>query len=740
MILGGLWCETVFARRAAAIRLRVREVGISTEVSVRFAVDTGGTFTDLVVENENGDLSLYKAPTTPADPIEGVLNVLQVAADDMGLDRRALLERGELFIHATTRAINAILTGSTARTAFLTTKGHPDILLFREGGRTDLFNWTRPYPEPYVPRALTFEVPERVGAAGEVVVALDEAAVVELCANLREKQVQAVAVCLLWSVVNPSHELRVGELLGTYLPGIPITLSHQLNPTIREFRRASSAAIDASLKPVMSEYLASLKVRLRDANFQGRVLVVTSTGGVLDASEVAHAPIHSLGSGPAMAPVAGRAYAEIDAGTQTAIVADTGGTSYDVSVVRRGQIPWTRETWIGQPFLGHLTGFPSIDVKSIGAGGGSIAWVDEGGLLHVGPLSAGADPGPVCYGRGGKRVTVTDAALTLGYIDPDYFLGGTMRLDVSAARKAVDNQIGGPLRLSEENAAAAIMRLATEHMARATEEITVNQGIDPRSAVLVSGGGAAGLNAVAIARRLGCPLLLIPDTVAALSAAGALMSDLSTEYAAMLSSTTDAFDFENVNALLADLQKRCKDFIAGPGAGSLRQEIEFSVEARYPSQNWELPVQLRVSQFEVPEHLEQLRQDFHAAHEDVFAIADRESEIEFVSFRARVSCRLQEKSVHTLKSSGHGHKLARSRKAFFADVGQVDARLLALETMIVGEVIAGPIIVESPVTTVVIDRGATVERRKSGTLAIRPWGLDEASVADALAVAEAELQ
>ena len=698
---------------------------------VRFAVDTGGTFTDLVVENEIGELSLYKTATTPSDPIKGVLNVLQVAADDLGIDRRLLLGRGELFIHATTRAINAILTGSTARTAFLTTKGHPDILLFREGGRTDLFNWTRSYPEPYIPRALTFEVPERIGAQGEIVSRLDELAVVELCSRLREKRVEAVAVCLLWSIVNPSHELRVGELLAEYLPGIPFTLSHQLNPSIREYRRASSAAIDASLKPLMSQYLSELNGRLREANFPGRVLVVTSTGGVLDAGDVAQVPIHTVGSGPAMAPVGGRAYAASETRVPTAIVADSGGTSYDVSVVRRGHIPWTRETWIGEPYVGHLTGFPSIDVKSIGAGGGSIAWVDEGGLLHVGPQSAGADPGPVCYGRGGERPTVTDAALTLGYIDPDYFLGGAMHLDAARAREAIVHQIGDPLRLSPEEAAMAIMRLVTENMARVTEEITVNQGIDPRTAVLVSGGGAAGLNAVAIARRLGCPLVLIPDTAAALSAAGALMSDLSAEYAAMLHTTSAAFDFAEVNALLADLLNRCTEFIEGPGAGSHQQEIELFVEARYPSQNWELPVQLRVTRFETHDQVEQLRSDFHDLHKDVFEVADWESEVEIVSFRARVSCRLRQEPIPTLRTLGRERKVARPRNAYFADIGLTEARVLPLHALQNGMPVAGPIIVESPVTTLVIDPGATVERRKSGTLAILPWGPSGASAGKA---------
>ena len=360
---------------------------------MRFAVDTGGTFTDLVVESDDGELSLYKSSTTPNDPAQGVLDVLELGARDQGLDRAEFLGRGELFIHGTTRAINAILTKTTAKTAFLASEGHPDILLFREDGRTEPFNFTRPYPEPYIPRSLSFEVPERVGAAGEIVKPLDEAATIEIIRSLPERQIEAVAVCLLWSIANPAHELRVGELLDENLAGIPYTLSHQLNPTIREYRRASSTAIDASLKPVMSDYLAGLERALRSEGFSGRVLIVTSGGGVLDASAVADSPIHSIGSGPAMAPVAGRHYAFADAGADTAVVADTGGASYDVSLVRRGRIPWTRETWLGQPYFGHMTGFPSVDVKSIGAGGGSIAWVDQGGLLHVGPQSAGADPG-----------------------------------------------------------------------------------------------------------------------------------------------------------------------------------------------------------------------------------------------------------------------------------------------------------------------------------------------------------
>ena len=689
---------------------------------LRLAVDTGGTFTDLVVEGADG-LRTYKSSTTPDDPIRGVLDVIDVAAADLAISREELLGRAELFIHGTTRAINAILTGRVARTAFLTTAGHPDILLFREGGRTDPFNFTREYPPAYIPRRLTFEVPERMGSGGDVVTPLDEPGLLRVIERLRELDVEAVAVCLLWSIANPAHELRVGELLREHLPGVPFTLSHDLNPSLREYRRASSAAIDASLKPLMSAYLAGLEDRLRGAGFGGRVLMVTSGGGVLDASAVAQAPIHAIGSGPAMAPVAGRRYAELDAGADTAVVADAGGTSYDVSLVRRGRIPWTRQTWLGEMYAGHITGFPSVDVKSIGAGGGSIASVGEGGLLRVGPDSAGADPGPACYGRGGTRPTVTDASLVLGYIDPDYFLGGAMELDAAAAETAIARAIGEPLGLDVYEAASAVLTLATEHMVRAIEEITLNQGIDPRSAVLVGGGGAAGLNSVAIARRLGSPHVVIPEVGAVLSAAGALMSDLTADFAATFRTTSPEFDYDEANRLLAGLHARCLAFLEGPGRGSVSSAIEFSVEARYPHQIWELEVPLVVERFGGPDDVERLRQDFHAVHEEIFAIRDPASSIEIVAWRARVRCRLRDERNDAITTGrAHVDRANSSRRAYFPGTGVIDVDVRMLETMTPGAVLAGPAIVESPVTTVVVDPGATTVRTASGSLLIDPWG------------------
>ena len=300
------------------------------------------------------------------------MNGIELAATERGTEVETLLGQAELLIHATTTTTNAVLTGQIAKTAFITTAGHPDILVLREGGRMGLptFDYSIPYPAPYVPRALTFEAPERMGADGKVVTPLNQGAIGDIIEKLEAKNVEAVGVCLLWAVANPVHEQRIGEMLDARLPGVAYTLSYRVNPTLREYRRASSTCIDASLKPLMSRYLNAMKERLRERGFRGKLLVVTSQGGVMESGALADWPVHSLKSGPAMAPVAGRHYARLDGAADTAIVADTGGTSYDVSVVRKGRIPWSREAWIGIPYLGHMTGFPSVDVRSIGPGGG----------------------------------------------------------------------------------------------------------------------------------------------------------------------------------------------------------------------------------------------------------------------------------------------------------------------------------------------------------------------------------
>ena len=633
---------------------------------MRFAVDTGGTFTDLIVGNLDGGIEMHKVATTPADPVAGVIDVVQVAADASGISLSDYLGHGEILVHGTTHAINAIVTGRTARTAFLTTAGHPDTLVFREGGRQDAFNFTVPYPAPFVPKALTFEIAERILRDGSELDPLDEAQVVAALDRVAASGIEAIAVCLLWSVVNPKHELAIGSLIERHLPGVPYTLSHRINPSIREYRRAMSTALDASLKPIMGAYMRGLDVRLRNAGFNGRLLVVTSQGGVMDAADVADAPVHLINSGPSMAPVGAKAYSPTGE-TEMLIVGDAGGTTFDVSVVRKGRIPRTRETWLGRPFASHMTGMPSVQTKSIGAGGGSIAWVDAGGLLHVGPISAGAVPGPAAYGRGGLRPTITDAAVVLGYIDPAHFLGGRMRLDRDAAEAAIRREIADKMGLGVEGAAAAMLELANEHMVQAIMDITLNQGIDPTQAIYVAGGGAAGLNCVAIGRRLGCRTVIVPETAAALAAAGALISDLTAHHQAMFHTTSKSFDVAGVNSTLDALEQRCRAFEQTTGPDAKFVAIEWSTEARYPDQAWEIEVPLRKHRFGVSTDIDDLLDDFHNSHQEIFAVSDPHSPIETVGWSATIRCRIRFTSRRPNSSGPDSGGIRRSARLFWRD-------------------------------------------------------------------------
>jgi N-methylhydantoinase A len=684
---------------------------------MRLAIDTGGTFTDLIVEDDRGECRIFKARTTPNDPIAGVLDAISVAADAYGVSRRDFLEKGQVLVHGTTHAINAIITGRTARTALLTTAGHKDILVLREGGRSDPFNFTEPYPQPFILRSLTFEVPERIRFDGSVETPLDDEAVVRIAADLKAKKVEAVAVCLLWSIVNAAHEERVGALLATHLPGVPYTLSHALNPSIREFRRASSAAIDASLKPMMSAYMRTLEDRLREAGFSGRTLIVTSGAGVIDARAAADAPIHIVNSGPSMAPLAGRHYSDLEGSFANAIVADTGGTTYDVSLIRNGRIPTSRETWVGARHRGVMIGFPWVDVKSVGAGGGSIAWVDAGGLLRVGPKSAGAEPGPVAYRRGGTEPTVTDACLAMGHLDSEYFLGGAMRLDRALAETAIYEKIAKPLGLEVVAAADAILAIATENMVQAIVDITVNQGLDPREAALVGGGGAAGLNSVRIARRLGCKTLIIPEVGSALSAAGALMSDLKAEHHLAFFTSTAAFDYTGARRTLAQLAARCRGFIEGPGKDALRSVISYKVSARYASQVWEIEVPLRGATLETPDDVAAFVVDFHKAHAELFAFADPSSHIDIIGWSAEVGCRFKEKDELRL-AADKTNRAAPQRRAYFRATGWRDIEIREFAGLPIGEPLSGPAVIENSFTTIVLEPGSVAVRRPSGSLLI----------------------
>jgi len=675
---------------------------------MRIAADTGGTFTDVVFEDDQGQLTLSKASTTPADPISGVLDAVAVAAQEQSMPLKQFLGKIKTFIHGTTHALNAVITGNTAKTAFITTQGHGDILVYREGGRREPFNQTVSYPEPYIPRSLSFEVEERIASDGSVVLPLNEESVLTIIDQLKELEVEAVAVCLLWSPVEQKHEQRIGQLLLQHLPGVPFTLSSQLNPILREYRRASAAAIDASLKPLMMRYIGDLTQRLTDLGFSGSVQILTSFGGVKMADEIARAPIQLLQSGPSMAPVAGRFYGcedndskvnvSKDGAGKDLIITDAGGTTYDVSLVRENEIIKTREYWIGEKFFGHVTGFPSVEVRSVGAGGGSIAWVDPGGVLHVGPQSQGADPGPACYKRGGTEATVTDAAVILGYIDPEYFLGGRLKLDRSASVAAAQKQVGEKLGLNVEECAQSIMALATENMVQAIFDLSVERGIEPANATMIGGGGAAGFNAVFIARRLDCRKVIFPSVGAVLSAAGAILSDMVGLYGKAAFVSSQDFNREVANAALAGLRQECHDFAKSVGVPLERSQIKYSVEARYKGQVWDIEVPLRGGEFRDDSDLVNLVDDFHVTHQRIFAVCDPDSPIEILTWNAAISCRSDSPATGELSAEHQHSRSKESRRIHLPQAGFTEAAIIDFNSMDVDTVLHGPAIVESPFT------------------------------------------
>ena len=603
----------------------------------RVCIDIGGTFTDCVVaqdaRGEQGSdseqrLRIFKTPSTPAAFEQGFLNALSLAAEGYGLERADFMARVARIVHGTTVSTNALLEGKHATVGLICTHGFRDILTLREAPRKPPFRWRLTYPEPFVPRIRTRGVRGRIDAAGAEHTPLAEDDVLAAVEDFRKLGVEAVAVCLLWSVVNGSHERRVGEIVQGAWPEVPVTLSHRLNPIAREYRRAISAAIDAALRPVVSAYVHALDRGLRESGYGNELMIANCLGGMMPPDEIAERPIYSVMSGPTLAPVAAKRLAD----APDLVVVDMGGTSFDVSAVRDGQLVISPEAMLTEF---DMLGIPKVDVRSVGAGGGSIAHVDAGGLLRVGPESAGADPGPACYGLGGTRPTVTDADVVLGIIDPDYFLGGRMRLDKAAAEKAVGT-IADTLGIELAAAARAIASTVDHTMIAAIEDITVQEGIDPRESYFVAGGGATALHMGQMARVLGIKGYMVPKFSAGLSAFGGLISDIVWEETATLVTDAARFDAAGVNDVLATLVERGRAFLARAGIAEADQRFEYAYLGRYQYQSWEIEVPFATRDGALAAgDVAELAEGFHRMHERIYTIKNENDLVEFTTWKVR---------------------------------------------------------------------------------------------------------
>jgi len=677
-------------------------------MTYQISADTGGTFIDVVIRDSEGREEIGKSLTTHDRVSRGLFKAIETAAEPFGLDLERMLSEAELFIYGTTLATNAIVTRNVAKTALLTTEGFTDVLVLKEGGKLAGHDFSHDYPEPYIPRSRTFGVKERVNSEGSVDVALDEEAVRNTLHRLGESGYEAVAVSLLWSIVNPAHEARIAELIEEILPGIPYTLSHRLVPIIREYRRASATSIDASLKPIMQHHFRQLREDLQEAGYSGQLLVSTSMGGIMSVDEVIESPIHTAKSGPAMAPIAGLAYSLAEGFGGNMLVCDTGGTTFDVGLARDGQQIYTRDTWLGGTWEGDLLGVSSVDIRSVGSGGGSIAWVDDGGLLRVGPQSAGSEPGPACYGQGGTAPTVSDAATVLGYLNPDNFLGGRMALDVAAAERVLD-ELAAELGIDRYQAAWGVLTLANDTMIKAVQEVATSQGLSTVDATIVAGGGAAGINIMSIAKELGSQHIVLPKIASALSASGMHFADIVKEEAHAHITSSARFDFDGVNATLDLLESRLQDFLDRTGLSEREARIEFVAEARYQAQVWDVDAIVPFERFRSVADVEQFIEEFHRAHERIFAIRDEGSAIEVINWKARLTVELPGGRLDFDPEQPERVDDPAVRDCYFGTSIPVPTRIYRPEHLEIGAAIQGPAIIEEPTTTVVVYPGMAAE-------------------------------
>jgi N-methylhydantoinase A len=496
------------------------------------------------------------------------------------------------------------------------------------------------------------------------------------------------------------------------------SLSHKVNPIIREYRRAVSTAIDASLLPLIKRYVNDLDGELKIKGYAKELYMFTSSGALLDAEEIAKKPIYSVDSGPAMAPRAGLMYSTLEGERRGKILTcDMGGTSFDVSAVTDGRIKLSRETRVGDDTLAIM----KADIRSIGAGGGSIAWVDPGKLVHVGPLSAGAIPGPACYMRGGQEPTVTDANVMLGYLDPDYFLGGQMEINPQLSEWIIKERIAVPLNLDVLEAAYTIWSTINHNMVAAIENVTIWQGVDPREYLLVAGGGASGLHIVPIARELKMKKIIVPKLSGVLSAVGGLAADMTMDFYTSHFTNSRQFDYKGVNKKLKALEEQARAFLSRTGVAIENTNIEFFTEARYAYQVWELDIPLRGHQIEDKEALAQLDEDFHSTHERILGVKEPGQLIEFVNWAARATARVPEVEIKEQPSGGEdpSYALVARRKAYFRELGGlVETPVYRGDKLLFGARVNSPAIIQEPTSTLVVFPGSVTTVSKWGNYLI----------------------
>jgi len=672
----------------------------------RIGIDIGGTFTDVaLVDDANGHVGVAKVPTTPSDLSEGVLGALEVA---MHRCRVAAAEVA-LFSHATTVVTNAILEETGARAALITTRGFRDVLELRRSARADLYDLFQDAPATLIPRRRRFEITERIDAHGSIVTPLAENEIDALVVALKAARVDAIAISLLFSFLNPRHERRLAERLRAALPQVPVYLSSDVLPEIKEFERTSTTAVCAYAGPILASYLERLNQVTRSRALPP-LFLMGSNGGILEAAEAIAMPAIAVESGPAAGVVAAALVAR-QTGRLDLLSFDMGGTTAKASLIRGGQYETTPHYEVGggssmsrwMNGTGHPIRVPVVDLAEVSAGGGSIAWVDRAGALRVGPKSAGADPGPVCYARGGTEPTVTDCNLLLGYLDKTSLLDGELPIDHAAAAAAVRARLAEPLGFDVRTAAASVIDVVNHAMAEVLKIVSIQRGHDPRHFALAAFGGAGPLHAAALASELGIAHVICPPIPGAFSALGLIGTDLKRDYVQTLHSAA-AVEPQALQAAFAALERKGAAMLERAGIAPERRRLVRSVDARYPRQSHELEVPVACGSIEAAT-LAQIAEAFHARHLHTYGHDNRSEPVQIVSARVAAIGATAPLTIRDSVARRGTDPVKAKRQVWFRETGVIDATVFDRKRMPAGLKLAGPFVIESLESTILVPPG-----------------------------------
>ncbi len=675
----------------------------------RIGVDIGGTFTDVVCFNEvTGEIRLAKVLTSPEDPSIGFFRGL----NRLGID----LVDVSYLAHGTTLAINCVLTRAGAKVGLITTKGFRDVLEIMRTHRKTLFDLYEEKPSPLVPRCLRREVTERINYRGDVVVPLDEGEVRRIVRDFKEGGVNCIAVCLIFSFVNPRHELRIRDIIREEFPEVDnVSLSSEILPTYKEYERTSTTVLNAYTTRLMTTYLSRIESELEQRDYKGDLIVMQGTGGVMTSAEASLRPVYTLLSGPAGGVMGGYYIAKI-AGLRTVLTMDMGGTSFDVACMVDGKPDRKMEFEIGdRPNQhGYAVGLPTIDVRSIGAGGGSIAWIDKGGALRVGPQSAGSVPGPVCYARGGAEPTVTDANVVLGRYNPQFILGGDMKLDRDAAYRVIEQKLAVPLGVGVEEAALGVLKVVNSNMSYAVRYVSVERGRDPREFVAVALGGAGPSHAAYIAKETSIPKVMIPPFPGCTSAFGVLAADIQHHYVRTIAASCDKLDLDVVNKTYDQMKGLAEERLARDGVPPNARVISCEADLRYYGQAYELTIPVSTGNEVTREDIAGIVSIFHDQHKVLYGHSFPDYVPELVNLRITGIGVVPEAVFPKHRAGGESphEALIGQRPVIWDEVQEFIATPIYDRNQLkAGNLIEGPAIVEQMDSTTVIPPGkrATID-------------------------------